>query len=149
MKKENPEKQELARIRQFLDSEDDWKIYQEIKDYFHTLYVRSQLFFGLITITLTITGFSGPSIAASNLFSRFFLAVGISLVLLSAITFALGPLKIEWISQIEEEDPDAILTTALQRRNTRTLYYKVSVIILTLGLLCYVGSLVAFLVVGH
>lgn len=149
MKKNTPEHEELARIRQFLDSKEHWTIYQEIKDYFHTLYVRSQLFFGLITITLTITGFSGPSIAASNVFSRIFLAVGISLVLLSAITFALGPLKIEWISQIKAEDPDTILTTALERRNSRTFYYKVSVIILTLGLLCYVGSLVAFLILGH
>lgn len=143
------EKQELSRIYRLLENEKDWTVYQEIKDYFHTLYTRSQLFFGLITITLTITGFSGPSIAASNPFSRIFLAVGISLVLLSAITFAMGPLKIEWISQIADDSIQEVFQKALRRKSRRTRFYKISVVLLTIGLLCYVGSLVAFLILGH
>jgi hypothetical protein len=143
------EKQELARLYRLLENEKDWTVYQEIKDYFHTLYTRSQLFFGLITITLTITGFSGPSIAASNVFSRVFLGLGISLVLLSAITFAMGPLRIAWIIQIRDESLEEVFTKALQRKNNRTFYYKISVLILTAGLICYVASLVAFLILGH
>jgi len=144
-----PESEELEHIRQFLVEEKDWRIYQEIKDYFLTLYTRSQLFFGLITITLTITGFSGPAIAQSNLFSRLFLGLGIFLVLLSAITFAMGPLRIEWISRIQESTTRAIFEKALRRKNQRTLYYKISVMILTCGLLCYVGALIAFLTLGR
>lgn len=142
------EEQELKRLRQLLSNEQDWRIYQEIKDFFMTLYTRSQVFFGLIAITLTITGFSGPAIARSNEFSRLILGLGIFLVLLSAVTFALGPLRIEWISRMREQEIDAVFIAALRRKNRRTRYYRASIWILTVGLFCYVSALIGFLVAG-
>lgn len=72
------------------------KMLSNVRDSFHVLYSRSQLLLSLITICLTITGFSGPKIAESNLTSRVLIITGLFFVLLSAVILLSGPLFIKF-----------------------------------------------------
>jgi len=113
---------------------------------FNVIQARSQLLLSLATITLTITGFSGPSIARTNLFARLALAGGISLVLASVIVLLLGTLRIRWVTQFDGPGTEAILIDILRERNRRTRYYQAELVLIVIGLFCYVISLVTFLI---
>jgi uncharacterized Tic20 family protein len=103
---------------------------------------------GLVTICLTITGFSGPKVAESGPWSRFFVFVGVIAVLLSALFVLCGPLQIRWMTQYREDALDATLVQLLRRRNHRTALYHLAVTCLLIGLTGYVLSFAAFLLKG-
>ncbi len=107
---------------------------------------RTQMLLALATITLTITGFSGPKIAEANLFSRYSMSAGLVLVLLSILFLLLGSLQIRWLTQYREDGFEATLRAAIAYRNKKSKKYRIQLITLALGLASYVASVVAFLV---
>ena len=66
------------------------KVQGILSQQFQVLQSRSQLLLTLATITLTITGFSGPRIADSNPFGGPLMAIGLCFVLLAV---AMIPLR--------------------------------------------------------
>ncbi len=122
--------------------------YQILSKHFDTLQGRTQMMLTLGTLTLTITGFSGPSMAASNTLSRYAIIVGISLVLISIIMILLSVLNINWLTQVGSEDPEKILILLIERRNKRTKWFHWQLISLTIGLVFYVVAVIAFLFLG-
>src|SRR5215210_760380 len=60
---------------------------------------RSQLLLTLSTLTLTITGFSGPQIATTSSFARVSIVAGIGCVLLSTVLILLSSLRLKWVTQ--------------------------------------------------
>ena len=117
-----------------------------VHDQFNVIQARSQFLLTLGTLTLTITGFSGPKIAETNLFSRYTIAVGILLVLLSLLILLLGTNRIRWITQIRAGQDRDTLVRILSYRNQKTRYYVVELYLLVLGLSCYVASVISFLI---
>src|SRR5258708_27207082 len=81
---------------------------QVVRAQFLVIQTRCQLLLTLATITLTITGFSGPKIASSGLFSRIAMAAGLVLVL-AAVVILLSTLRIRWLTQFIEADERATL----------------------------------------
>ncbi len=62
-----------------LDTFKDWKIcYNTVVAHVNAIQSRQQTLLTLATLTLTITGFSGPSMAASNIVSKYSMIFGIS-----------------------------------------------------------------------
>ncbi len=57
---------------------------------------RLWVLLGLVTISLTITGFSGPKIAASSTFSKISISYGLVFILVSAVLMLMGPLQLRW-----------------------------------------------------
>lgn len=114
---------------------------------FVVMQTRSHLLLTLATIILTITGFSGPKIASSGLFARTCMAIGIVLVLM-AVTILLSAMRIRWLTQFVHEDPQAVLTAIINYRNHKTRLYMVYLVLITIGLTCYVAAVVAYLVTG-
>lgn len=123
------------------------RVFSYLRESFALLQTRSQMLLGLATICLTITGFSGPRMAASNLYSRVFIGSGLLFVLLSVVCIVTGPLRLRWMTAWKAEDMDRTLMDHLERRDFKTRLYKIATACLLIGLTCYLGSVVCYLLV--
>lgn len=144
MKELNPS-EELKHIKAIYGETPPSGVYESLISSFNIIQTRSQVLLSLATICLTITGFSGPKIAESNLFSRFSMAIGLFLVLISIVIVLSGPLKIRWITQLYLENLDKTMEELILRRNLKTKKYHQAMIFLGIGLSFYVLSVVFFL----
>ncbi|KAH3767784.1 hypothetical protein Pelo_308 [Pelomyxa schiedti] len=117
---------------------------------FVVLQTRSQQILSIAALSLTITGFSGPKIAASNAVSRISLAVGLTLTLLSLTLTMLSSFQIRWVTQFSgvETDPHNYLAEVLEYRNWKTWMFNVEMAALVTGLGFYVVAIVVYLFVG-
>ena len=115
---------------------------------FTTIQSRGQLLLTLATLTLTITGFSGPTIAASGLFARWSMILGLVMVLVGVILLLVGSLRIRWSTQFLETDPETALALAIRHRNRKTIWYHAQLTCIVVGLAGYVMAVLYFLVVG-
>ena len=124
------------------------KLYGVLTDSFNVLQNRAQMLLSLVTITLTITGFSGPKIAESSFLARISIAIGLSFVLLSALIMMAGPLRLSWCTRIRAGDIDQSLIKLIDQRNFRTRRYHTASLFLVIGLIGYVASVISFLITG-
>ena len=140
--------EELAYLREIYGG-DHARILGTVTNAYDVLQARSQLLLSLVAVVLTITGFSGPTIAASNTLSRFCIAFGLAFVLIAAVCILAGPLQLRWATQWRGASIDDSLVNLLRRRNARTLKYHIAFAFLVVGLSGYVGSVIGFLINRH
>ncbi len=124
------------------------KCIEFLRHHFDVIQARSHLLLTLGTLALTITGFSGPKIAQTNLFARYSMAFGIVFVLSALVILLLGSLRIRWTTQIMGKDPRETLSRIIRYRNQKTRLYFLELTLLVIGLTSYVASVVTFLMVG-
>lgn len=124
---------------------DHEKILRSVTNAYDVLQARSQLLLSLVAVVLTITGFSGPTMAASNTLSRICIGYGLSFVLIAAVLILAGPLQLRWATQWRGDSIDDSLIHLIRRRNVRTVKYHVAFGFLVIGLSGYVGSVIGFL----
>ena len=117
----------------------------EIRDSFNVLQGRAQLLISLVTICLTIAGFSGPNIAASGPWAKMGVTMGLSLVILSALVALLGPLQLRWATQWRAETTEATLVALIEMRNARTFRYHIALALLCIGISGYVAATVLYM----
>ena len=137
--------EELALFKELHSDPERKFIYDQIRDSYHVLHSRSQLLLSLATICLTITGFSGPKIAASGYWAGWMLIGGLSLVLVSAFFVLMGPLSLQWLTAYRAETDFATLQELMLRRDRKSLLYRLAVFTLTGGLTLYAAALICFL----
>lgn len=137
--------QELDFIKQIHGADNYVGLFSAVRDAFTLLQTRSQMLLGLATICLTITGFSGPRMAQSNGYSRFFIGFGLCFVLASVLLLIVGPLRLRWITAWRAESLDETLLENLHRRDFKTRCYSVATTLLAIGLTGYVLSLIFYL----
>jgi hypothetical protein len=142
--KQTPD-QELVYLLEIHGEGNYSKVFDVVVKQFDVLQSRAQLLLGLITICLTITGFSGPKIAASSVFSRVCIAYGLVFVLVAAVLILMGPLQLRWGTGRCADTINDSLVHLLERRNERTRKYHWASALLVLGLSGYVGSVVGYL----
>lgn len=140
--------EELEHIHSIYGHDSHDRIYKLLTETFNVLQNRSQMLLSLITITLTISGFSGPQIVQSSFLSRISITFGLVFVLLSALILMTGPLQLKWSTQIKTPDVQQSLITLIEVRNFRTRRYHLAAVCLIIGLIGYVTSLVSFLITG-
>ena len=116
---------------------------------FNVLQSRSHLLLTLGTLALTITGFSGPKIAASGAFPRYALAAGLVLVLAALIMIIRGGLAIRWVTQFHGATAEEQVLAVIHYRNTKTHAYFSQTLVLTAGLTCYVLAIVFYFLFTH
>jgi cytochrome c oxidase assembly factor CtaG len=143
MKKLSPS-EEVEFLKE-IHGEDYGKLFAVIREAFSILQTRSQMLLGLATICLTITGFSGPRMAASNSFSRFFIGFGLSFVLAAVIAVVAGPLRFRWVTAWKADTLDETLIENIQRRDSKTCWYRIATFLLLVGLTGYLLSLIFYL----
>ena len=141
-----PEPHQLAEARRLLDLHkgDAARTYDVVRQQFGVLQSRSQLLLTLATITLTITGFSGPAMAKSGLFARVAMSVGLTLVL-SAVLVLLFGLRVRWLSQFDAGSAEATLAEAIAYRDRKTARFQAEICMLGLGIAAYVSAVIAYL----
>lgn len=132
-----------------LEYHHDWtQAINSLTSNFQTLQNRTQIILTLATLTLTITGFSGPKIAASNVISSICMIGGLMFVLSSILMALIGTIRISWLTQIKAEGQTGLLTKMIAERNHRTTLFRWMLILLVVGLTLYVGSVITFLILG-
>ena len=146
--KELTPSEELKHLKVIFGESPPAGIYNNLISSFTIIQTRAQILLSLATICLTITGFSGPKIAESNMISRYSIALGIIFVLISIGFVLSGPLRIKWATQLFIENIDKTMEVLIQRRNLKTTQYHQSMFFLAIGLSFYVVSVVSFLVLG-
>ena len=112
---------------------------------FDVIQSRTQALMGLATLTLTITGFSGPRIAASNPVSRWTMIAGLALVLVSVVAALTGTFRIRWLTQIQGDDDADALARMIGYRDAKTAQYRRAMAALAVGLVCYITSVIAYM----
>jgi hypothetical protein len=138
-------KEELHYLYELYGAGDHAKIYTILTDALNVLHSRSQMLLSLIAICLTITGFSGRQIAAANLFAKTGIGFGLAFVLVSALIILVGPLRIEWATQMRAGSVGETLLLLIERRNNRTTRYHLASVFLIIGLTGYVASVLEYL----
>ncbi|HRI82462.1 MAG: hypothetical protein RLZZ129_1192 [Verrucomicrobiota bacterium] len=116
---------------------------------FQVLQTRAQIMLTITTLALTITGFSGPKIAAAGVFARASMALGILLVLISTLLILGGSLRIQWVTRFKAADDHALITSILRYRNRKTRLFFAEICFLVAGLACYVASVIAYFIMGE
>jgi hypothetical protein len=122
-------------------------IMHTLESQFSTIYQRSQVLISLCGIIVSVTGFSGKTIVLTSLLSRILLITGLTFVLLSGILSIWGVIRFKWITQWYEENLYNVVKNILIRRNRKTLFFRISLFLLLLGLTLYVLSISIMLVV--
>ena len=137
--------EELRYLHELYGADNHARLVTLLTDALNVLQSRSQMLLSLIAICLTITGFSGRQIAAANLFARTGIGVGLAFVLLSALIILVGPLRIEWATQMRSGSVEESLLLLIRRRNARSARYHAASVFLILGLTGYVASVLEYL----
>ncbi len=137
--------EEARYLHELYGPESTERILNVLVQQYQTLQNRSQTLLGLVTICLTISGFSGPNIAASGPAARWCISVGLTLVLAAAVITLAGPLQLRWATQWRGATDEDSLVSLIRTRNERTRRYNLAFRLLVVGLSGYVGSLVSYL----
>ncbi len=112
---------------------------------FAVIQSRTQLLLTLATLTLTITGFSGPRIAVSGAFARAAMICGLVLVLMGVVAALVGSLRIRWLTQFIGANPHEELAAIIAYRNRKTAWFVWELLLVVGGLSCYVAAVIAYL----
>jgi len=112
---------------------------------FGVLHNRAQVLLTLCGIVISTTGFSGRLIAGTNRLAQGLIVAGLALVLLSAAVVVWGVLHIRWLTVQSGDTVDQWLDTCLRYRDVKTKWYRVSILIMLLGLVLYGGAIAVML----
>ncbi len=144
MKRLNPV-DELANLKSIYGEGNHADIYGLLRDAFATLQARSHVLLSLVTICLTITGFSGPKVAASGEISKVAMVIGLCLALSSGGCLLVGAFDLHWITRYSAGSVDDSLLHIIGIRNRRTRIYRIAMLLLIAGLTSYVASVVVYM----
>jgi hypothetical protein len=120
-------------------------IMSRIESQLGILATRAQTLLSLAGITITVTGFSGTTIARSGPWAARALVLGLILVLVSATQTMWGILRVRWTTHLA---PCALLHAvdhALTMRDQKTEVYSRALLLLIIGLGLYVSSIAMLL----
>jgi hypothetical protein len=109
---------------------------------------RAQVLLQLAGLTITVTGFSGASIARSGPLAAWLVVSGLVVVLVAASLSMGGILRIRWMTQLAPTTLRATIIYAIEMRDGKTRVFGRSLALLIVGLALYIGS-VAILLLGN
>lgn len=142
-----PDADQHAEAQRLLDLHkgDAARTYDVVRQQFMVLQQRSQLLLTLATITLTITGFSGPKMVESGAVARWGMVIGLTLVLGSVLLLITG-LRVKWLSQFDAGSAEATLAEAIAYRDRKTARFQAEIALLAAGIAAYVTAVIAYLI---
>ena len=122
------------------------KIMTVLHGQFTNLTGRAQVLLQLAGLTITVTGFSGASIARSGHLAAWLVVSGLVVVLVAASLSMGGILRIRWMTQIAPTTLRASMIYAIRMRDRKTRVFGRSLALLIVGLALYIGSVAILLV---
>lgn len=136
--------QETAHLLQ-LYGNDAAKIMGELRSQLSILANRAQTLLSLAGITITVTGFSGASIARTGPLSAVLLVAGLVFVLSSAAIAMTGILRVRWTTSLPPCSVEEAVRFALEIRDLKTRRFDLALRLLVIGLTLYVSSIAILL----
>ncbi len=137
--------EELRYMREQLGLVKPTEILDRIAHNLMVLQTRAGMLLSLITICLTISGFSGHRIAGSGPLPGLLMSSGLTLAVVAALLLMMGPLQLRWITrQACPEGFESTVIHLLTLRNLRTRRYHKAAVVLLGALGCYISSVVLF-----
>lgn len=124
------------------------KIMAVLENQLSNLTNRAQTLLQLAGLTITVTGFSGASIARTGQLAAILVVSGLVLVLVAASLSMGGILRIRWITQLAPTTLRNAIVSAIQMREAKTRMFGRSLALLIVGLFLYIGS-VGLLLLGN
>lgn len=140
----NDEDVEVAHLMELYQG-DATKIMARVESQLMILATRAQTLLSLAGITITVTGFSGASIAKTGPLASAAIVAGLVLVLISAAITMSGILRVEWTTKLGGTGLDGALRAALRVRDQKTQAYSLALKFLMVGLSLYVASVAMLL----
>ena len=134
----NPTPQEEAASILALAGNDEAAALGFLERQLFVIYNRAQVLVSLSGVVITVTGFSGRLIAATNLAGQITLVAGLLLVLLSAAYVYARVMRVTWITrQLTCGPVDHAIEGIIELRNAKTAAYTRGGYVLFAGLLLY------------
>lgn len=127
---------------------DAGKILSVLEGQLANLTSRAQMLLQLAGLTITVTGFSGTSIAHTGPLAAVLVVSGLVLVLVAASLSMGGILRIRWMTQLAPTTLRASIVYAIEMRDAKTRVFGRSLALLIVGLFLYIGS-VGLLLLGN
>lgn len=116
---------------------DPGKAYELVQSQLSVLVLRTQVMLSLSGIVITVTGFSGRTIAQTGEVARALVAAGILIVLLAAGVAIGGVLRLRWLTQELTDDTEQTLTRMLEIRDGKSRYLAAALVLFVAGFACY------------
>ena len=126
---------EVKRIMK-LTGGDPVKAYELVQSQLSVLVLRTQVMLSLSGIVITVTGFSGRTIAQTSLVARNLVASGILIVLGAAGVAIGGVLRLKWLTQELTDDTEQTLVRMLDRRDQKARYLNAALLLFVVGFAC-------------
>jgi hypothetical protein len=125
---------------------DPVKAYELVQQQLNVLVLRAQVMLSLSGIVITVTGFSGRTIAQTSEFARNLVASGIVIVLGAAAVAIGGVLRLRWLTQEMTDDIEATLVRMLDMRDQKSRYLSTALVLFVVGFACYCIAIALMLV---
>jgi len=116
---------------------DALKAYQILQGQLATLVVRTQAMLGLSGIVITVTGFSGRTIAQTSASARLLVVAGLVIVLAAAAVGVGGVLRLRWSTQAIADEPRETLTRMIAIRDAKERFLRVAHVLFIVGFSLY------------
>ncbi|MFT3711731.1 MAG: hypothetical protein QM817_29180 [Archangium sp.] len=127
---------EVKRILK-LTQGDAVKAYELVQEQLSVLVLRTQVMLSLSGIVITVTGFSGRSIAQTSELARVLVSAGILIVLCAAAVAIGGVLRLRWLTQELEDDIEQTLVRMLSIRDAKSKFLSAALVLFVVGFACY------------
>jgi hypothetical protein len=135
---------EVRRIIAFSNG-DKARAFDVIEKQLSVLVLRTQVLLSLSGIVVTVTGFSGRTIAQTSELARGLIATGIVVVLASAAVAIGGVLRLKWLTQDLTDDLEETLGRMLALRDSKTRFLSAALVLFVVGFSCYVAAIALML----
>jgi hypothetical protein len=127
---------------------DAGKIMDLLNTQLSSLAGRAQMLLQLAGLTITVTGFSGTSIAHTSRLAAILVVSGLVVVLLAAALSMGGILRLRWMTQLAPTSLREAILYAIAMRDEKTRVFGRSLMLLIVGLALYIAS-VSMLLLGN
>lgn len=125
---------------------DAQKAYAIIESQLSVLVIRTQVMLSLSGIVVTVTGFSGRTIAQTSETARGLIAAGIVTVLCAAAIAIVGVLRLKWLTQEISDDMEETLDRMLRIRDAKSRYLSAALLTFVAGFSCYCFAIALMLI---
>jgi hypothetical protein len=123
--------------------------YEIVERQLAVLVLRTQVMLSLSGIVITVTGFSGRTIAQTSAVARGCIAGGILIVLTAAAVAIWGVLRISWLTQTLHQDAITMLRDGIALRDRKARFLKLSLVLFIAGFSLYCVAIAQLLLAAR
>lgn len=140
-------KDEAEEARQILAlcGGDALRAFEMVQGQLSVLVLRTQVMLSLSGIVITVTGFSGRTIAETSAAARWSIVIGLFVVLSAAAVAVGGVLRLKWLTQALRADPVEAIRAGLEIRNRKSAFLQIALALFIAGFTLYCAAIAQLL----